>query len=199
MDSFEFNKMAGAVLGTAQLVFGLNEVKNVIYHAETPEKQGYAIEVAAEGGETGGGETAAESLGAMLAKADAAKGQTQAKACLACHTFEKGGPNKTGPDLWDVVERPIASSEGFQYSDGMKARSGEKWTYENLFAFLKAPGQVVPKTKMAFGGIKRDQSRADRLRRTRDALLPGGILQERGLGLVALLAAGYVALRSRTA
>jgi cytochrome c len=163
MDSFELNKMAGAVLGTALLVFGLNEVKNIIYHAETPEKQGYAIEVAAEGGETGGGETAAESLGAMLAKADVAKGQAQAKACVACHTFEKGGPNKTGPDLWDIVERPIAAHEGFQYSDGMKAKSGEKWTYENLFAFLKAPGQYIPKTKMAFGGVKRDQSRADLL------------------------------------
>jgi cytochrome c len=162
MDSFELNKMAGAVLGTALLVFGLNEVKNIIYHAHTPEKQGYAIEVTEETG-GGGGETVTESLGAMLAKADVAKGQAQSKACLACHTFEKGGPNKTGPDLWDVVERPIAAHEGFEYSDSMKAKSGDKWTYENLFAFLKAPGQYVPKTKMAFGGIKRDQSRADLL------------------------------------
>jgi cytochrome c len=161
IDSFEFNKMAGAVLGTALLVFGLNEVKNVVYHADTPEKPGYEIEVTEETG--GGGETKTESLGALLAKADVAKGQAQSKACLACHIFEKGGANKTGPDLWDIIDRPIAGHEGFEYSEGMKAKAADKWTYENLFAFLKAPGQYVPKTKMAFGGIKRDQSRADLL------------------------------------
>lgn len=164
MDSFVFNKYAGAFLGTALLVFGLGEVKNLVYHAKTPEKPGFAIEVAeaGTGGEaTGGGETAKESLGTLLAKADPAKGQAQAKACLACHVFEKGGPNKTGPDLWDVVERPIASHEGFAYSDDMKSHSGDKWTYENLNTFITNPKGLVPKTKMTFGGIKRDQARAD--------------------------------------
>lgn len=165
MDSFAFNKYAGAFLGTALLVFGLGEVKNAIYHAETPEKPGFVIEVAATGeGEPGGGETApTESLGARLAKADPAKGQAQAKACLACHVFEKGGPTKTGPDLWDVVDRPIAGHEGFAYSDDLKSHASDKWTFENLDKFITNPKGFAPKTKMTFGGIKRDQARADLL------------------------------------
>jgi len=165
MDSFVFNKFAGAFLGTALVVFGLGQVKSIIYHSATPEKPGFAIEVAEAGtGGTGGGETTpTESLGTLLAKADPVKGQAQAKACLACHVFEKGGPNKTGPDLWDVVERPIAAHEGFAYSDSMKEHSADKWTYENLNKFITNPKSFGPKIKMTFGGIKRDQARADLL------------------------------------
>jgi cytochrome c len=164
MDGFVFNKYAGAFLGTALVVFGLGELKNIIYHAEAPEKPGFAIEVTETGGGEAGAETApAESLGTLLAKADPAKGQAQAKACLACHVFEKGGPNKTGPDLWDVVDRPIAAHEGFAYSDDLKSHSGDKWTFENLNKFIQSPKGFAPKTKMTFGGIKRDQARADLL------------------------------------
>jgi cytochrome c len=163
--NMELNKIAGAVLGTALAVFGLNEASSIIYHSATPEKPGFAIEVAEAGtGDAGGGTTTpTESLGTLLAKADPAKGQAQAKACLACHVFDKGGANKTGPDLWDVVDRPIAAHEGFSYSDDMKTHSSDKWTYENLNKFITNPKGFVPKTKMTFGGIKRDQARADLL------------------------------------
>jgi cytochrome c len=101
------------------------------------------------------------SIGALLAAADATKGATEAKQCAACHDFTKGGPNKTGPALWDVVERPIASAAGFAYSEGAKSKSAEKWTYETLNAFLTKPKDVIQGTKMAFGGIKNDKKRAD--------------------------------------
>ena len=128
MDSFEFNKIAGAVLATALVVFGLKELSAAVYHSETPEKPGFAIEVAETGaaGETQVAAGPAASIGALLAAADPAKGAAGAKACAACHDFAKGGPNKTGPDLWDVVERGIASHEGFAYSEGMKARAARK-------------------------------------------------------------------------
>ena len=146
-------------------MLGLRILAGVIYHSENPEKPGFAVVVAeaATGGEAAGGEQpAAESLGALLAKADVAKGQTAVKACAACHDFSKGGPNKVGPNLWDVVERPRASHEGYNYSDPMASKKGEPWTYDNLFTFLKAPKDMVPGTKMAaFGGIKKDQARAD--------------------------------------
>ena len=164
MNSFEFNKIAGAVLGTALMVFGLQSLAGVVYHSETPEKPGFAIEVAeAAAGEAVEGEApaAAESLGVLLAKADVAKGKAGAKACAACHDFTKGGPNKVGPNLWDVVERPHGTHEGFAYSDGMMAKKGEPWTFDALNAFLKKPSAAIPGTKMAFGGVKKDQDRAN--------------------------------------
>jgi cytochrome c len=164
MDSFEFNKIAGAVLATALVVFGLKELSGIIYHSETPEKPGFVIEVA-EATETPSEAPAegvpAVSIGTLLASADPAKGLGAAKPCLACHDFKKGGPNKVGPNLWDIVERGIASHEGFSFSDGMKARTAEKWTYENIDAFLKNPKAAVKGTKMAFAGVKKDQVRAD--------------------------------------
>jgi cytochrome c len=164
MNSFEFNKMAGAVLGTALVVFGLKELAGAIYHSETPEKPGFMIEVAeaATGGEEAAGEPAAVvPLGTLLTTADASKGQAAVKACAACHDFTKGGPNKTGPNLWDIVGRNHAAIAGFPYSDAMKAKAAEPWTYEALFDFIHAPKVAMPGTKMTFGGIKKDQSRAD--------------------------------------
>jgi cytochrome c len=168
MDSFEFNKIAGAVLGTALAVFGLKELSGVIYHAEKPEKPGYLIETAeaATGGEAGGAAEAgaeAKPLAELLKTASAEKGAAQAKACAACHDVTKGGPNKQGPNLWDVVDRPHGVHEGFAYSDAMKAKSSELWTYEALDAFIANPKAAVPGTKMAFGGIKAADKRADLL------------------------------------
>ena len=163
MDSWEFNKTAGAVLGTALLVFGLAELRGIIYHAPAPAKPGYAIEVTETSKSEGesGGTAAKVSLGTLLASADPAKGQTIAKACQACHDFTKGGPNKVGPNLWGVVGRPIASHEGFAYSDSLKEHSGENWTFEHLNTFVHDPKSFAPKTKMAFSGVKPDQQRAD--------------------------------------
>ena len=166
MNSFEFNKMAGAVLGTALLAFGLNSLAGTVYHADKPEKPGFAIEVAeaSSGDGKGTGEAPPQvSLGTMLASADATKGQSVFKACAACHDSTQGGPNKTGPNLWGVVGRNHASHEGFAYSDAMKAKSGEAWTYEALNEFIKSPKTAVPGTKMAFGGIKKDGDRANLL------------------------------------
>jgi cytochrome c len=163
MNSFEFNKIAGAVLGTALVVFGLNELAAAVYHAEKPEKQGYKIEVAAvDAGEVAGGaETPAVSLGTLLASADATKGAGVFKNCAGCHDPAKGGSNKQGPNLWGIVGRNHASLSGYAYSEDMKAKASEPWTYEALNEFLKAPKAVFPKTKMAYGGVKKDQERAN--------------------------------------
>lgn len=167
MDSFEFNKIAGAVLGTALVVFGLNQLAGIVYGTDKPEKPGYAIEVAESGtggAEAGGGEQpAAVSLGTLLASADAAKGQAAAKACAACHDFSKGGPNKVGPNLWGVVGRPHASIAGFAYSEAMAAKKGEPWSYEALNEFVQNPKGAIPGTKMVFGGLKKDADRANLL------------------------------------
>jgi cytochrome c len=166
MDSFFFNKVAGAVLGTALTVFGLSELSGIIYHAEKPETPGFKIEVAeAEGGAAAGGgeEAPAQSLGTLLAAASAEKGAGEAKACAACHDFTKGGPNKVGPNLYGIVGANHAHIQGFQYSDAMAAKASEPWTYEALDAFIANPKGAIPGTKMAYGGMKSATKRADLL------------------------------------
>lgn len=163
MDSFEFNKIAGAVLGTLLLVLGLKNLSGVVFYNEAPEKPGFMIAAAeAQSGDAKPAEAAALApIAPLLAKADKTKGEAAAKACAACHDFTKGGPNKVGPNLWDVVERPIASVAGFSYSEALKADSGKTWTFEDLNAWIHAPATYAKGTKMSFGGLKKDEDRAN--------------------------------------
>jgi cytochrome c len=161
MDSFEFNKIAGAVLGTCLFTLALSITAGAIFTPEKPAKPGY--EVAVQEHPAGGGgaaPVAEEPIEKLLASADVAKGLNTAKACQACHTFDKGGPNRVGPNLWGVVGRPKASEAGFDYSGGMKGKGGT-WTIADLNAFLANPKGMVPGTKMTFNGLPRGNQRAD--------------------------------------
>ena len=99
----------------------------------------------------------------LLAAADPKAGEGAAKKCVACHTFESGEPNKVGPNLCGVVNRPIAAHEGYEYDDAMHAfaETAKTWTFENLNTFLHDPKGTVPGTKMAFPGLKDDKERAN--------------------------------------
>ena len=165
MDSFELNKIAGAVLGTCLFVMGVNIVSGVIFTPKKAGNAGYDLPAAEETAAAGAGAAAAqeEPLPVRLAKADPAKGQNAAKKCAACHDFTKGGPNKVGPNLWDIVLRNHAAHPDFAYSAELKAHAAEPWTYEALDAFIKAPKEAIPGTKMSYGGLKNDKSRADLL------------------------------------
>jgi cytochrome c len=96
---------------------------------------------------------------AMIGGADIAKGEKLVRACAACHTFDKGGADGTGPHLWNVMTRGVAQAGGFAYSAGMKAHGG-KWTYAELNHFLWKPKAVVADTKMNFIGLKKPEDRA---------------------------------------
>ena len=104
---------------------------------------------------------AAAPIGARLAKADAAAGQKTAAKCGACHSFDKGGPNKIGPNQWDVVGGPHAHKEDYSYSKAMAALHDKPWTYEALDEFIAGPRAAVPGTKMTFAGLKKPEERAD--------------------------------------
>jgi cytochrome c len=167
MDSFEYNKLIGAFLGTVFVVLSLGIVSDAIFAQPMPDKPGFAIQ-AAEGDEHGGGATEAaapaESVIPLLASANVEQGMAVFKKCQACHTGESGGANKVGPNLWGVVDRPVASHEGFSYSAAMKdfSQGGSvHWTYENLDHFLTSPKGLVKGTAMGFAGVKKTQERAD--------------------------------------
>ncbi len=156
------NKVAGWVLFTVLLIFGLNEISHVIYHAEAPEKPGMVVEVAQAS--TGGADAADEkevTIAQLMVGADAEKGQKVAKACVACHTFTKDGANKVGPNLWDIIGHPVAAKAGYSYSGALKEKASETWTYENLNAFILRPKAWSPGTKMTYGGLKNDGRRAN--------------------------------------
>ncbi|KAB1074855.1 c-type cytochrome [Methylobacterium planeticum] len=160
MDSFELNKVAGAVLGTLLFALGSGFVAELIYHSKPAGNAGY--ELPEPQAEAAGGAPAAkaEPIAVRLASANAGKGEGGTKACHACHSFDKGGPNKVGPGLWDVVERKKAGHEAYDYSAAMKEKGGS-WTYEDLDHFLEAPKTYVKGTKMAYAGISSPQERAN--------------------------------------
>ena len=162
MNSFELNKILGAILGTCLIVLALNIGASAIFAPEKPAKPGYDIAVKghAEGGAATATKEPEQPIETLLASASAEKGQATAKQCSACHTFEKGGPNRVGPNLWGIVDRPRASEAGFNYSAAMKAKGG-KWTYDELNKFLASPRGFIPGTAMSYAGIARDQQRAD--------------------------------------
>lgn len=166
MDSWEWNKIAGAVLGTLLFILVVRTVANALFDTPLPAKPGYAVEVPQEGQtQTAAAQPAAEPLpdfAAVLPTADLNHGKDVAGRCLQCHDESKGGPNKIGPNLWGVVDRARASHPGFSYSSAMSA-SHDPWTYDKLFVFLKAPQATVPGTKMSFAGLRSAQDRVDLL------------------------------------
>jgi cytochrome c len=171
MDSFELNKIAGALLFTALIILGLNSIADSLYAPKQPDKPGFVVEVADSGeGESAEAKAQPEakaeaSLASLLAEASVEAGQKVFKKCAACHTSNNGGKNKVGPNLYNIVDQKIASSAGFSYSSAMKSKAEtvSGWSFEALNAFLTKPKSYIPKTKMGFAGIKKPGDRANLL------------------------------------
>lgn len=162
MDSFELNKIIGAVLGTCLILLVTSFTASALFAPKMPEKPGFAI--AAKETEGGAKEAAAapsEPIEKLLQSASVEKGAAAAKVCAACHTFEKNGPNRVGPNLYGIVgDHKGEGRGGFNFSAAMKAKGGA-WTIEDLNQFIANPKAFVPGTAMGFAGVSRDTQRAD--------------------------------------
>ena len=163
MDSFELNKILGALLGTCLVLLAVHIASGAIFAPPIAAKPGYVIEVKQEqpGGKEGGPAPAQQvPFDTLLASASPQRGAQIARQCELCHNLGKGQGTKIGPDLYGVVGRDIASEPGFNYSAALKAKKG-KWTFDTLNPWIANPRADVPGTAMTFAGISNEKQRAD--------------------------------------
>ena len=163
MSNFENNKIFAAVLTAGITIMLTGFVADKIYPERDLEKDAVPIEGASNNAHGGSNvekkPELPESIIAYLADADISKGAKLSKACAACHSFDKGGPTKMGPNLWNIVNREKGSMAGFSYSKGLKEKGGV-WDYEALDQFLTKPRKYISDTKMGFAGMKKVKNRA---------------------------------------
>jgi len=156
----ENNKIFAAILVAGIVAMLSGFIANKFIHAEELEEDAYPIEVA-DAPVAGAPvvEAVAEPIADLMAAADIARGMKLAKACAACHSFDKGGPNKIGPNMWGVYNAAKGKKVGYAYSDALIAKGG-KWDVANLNSFLWKPKKYIKGTKMNYAGMKKPEDRA---------------------------------------
>jgi len=163
MDSFELNKIIAAILMVALLVIGIGKLSDIIFYVEKPKTPGYAVEAEQVVASTTqvSSETSEEKIDieALMAMGDIAHGEKVFKKCAACHSIVKGGANKIGPALYNVVGRKIGGVTDYKYSKAL-TEYGKEWNFEELNGFLIKPSKWIKGTKMAYAGLRKEKDRA---------------------------------------
>ena len=162
MNAYEFNKIAGWALSALLFIFGMKAMGEMT-GSHGPVKAGYTLPMPKEG--PGGGPVAAASfdfakVAEQLPKATADNGKEVFKLCTNCHTPEKGGPAKQGPNLYGIVGRDIGKDAGFPKYSRALAEKGGKWDWQMLAHYLYDPRGAIPGNQMAFAGVKDEQDLA---------------------------------------
>lgn len=165
------NKLFSAVLLAGVIATGSGFVADLLYKTDTLEEDSYVIAVEETSVDSGESQdpvdiTMWQEVNTALMAAQTgelapflASGEKLFKKCSACHTIAEGGPNKTGPNLWNTVNRPIASVADYAYSAALSAMQDRKWDFEQLNAFLTKPKVYAPGTKMSYAGLKKPSDR----------------------------------------
>ena len=162
MDSFELNKIIAAILMVALLVIGLGKIADSVFYVKKPKNPGYQVEV--ESQLTSNTSQAAEvvekiDIAAIMALGDVVSGEKIFKKCAACHSINKGGKNKIGPALYNVVGRAVGGVDDYKYSKTL-ASYNKDWTFEELNGFLQKPASYLKGTKMSYAGLRKEKDRA---------------------------------------
>ena len=158
MDSFEINKILAAILIVVMLVIGIDKLSDVIFHVDKPETPGYVVEIKQVSTASASTENKIDII-AMMTMGNVDSGKKLFKKCVACHSIVKGGKNKIGPALYNVVGRKVGGVVDYKYSKALIAYEKE-WTFEELNGFLIKPAKWIQGTKMAYAGLKKEEDRA---------------------------------------
>ncbi len=162
MDSFELNKIIAAILMVVLLIIGLGKIADGVFHVKKPQKLGYKVETENQPTSTtslASKVVAKIDIAALMAQGDAETGEVIFKKCAACHSINKGGRNKIGPALYNVVGRKVGSVDDYKYSKTL-ASYAKDWTFEELNGFLKKPSAYLKGTKMSYAGLRKEKERA---------------------------------------
>ena len=162
MDSFELNKIIAAILMVALLVIGLGKIADSVFHVEKPKNPGYQVEVESQLTSNTSQTVEVEEkvdIAAIMSLGDAESGEIIFKKCAACHSINKGGKNKIGPALYNVIGRTVGSVDDYKYSKTL-ASYGKDWTFEELNGYLQKPASYLKGTKMSFAGLRKEKDRA---------------------------------------
>ena len=162
MDSFEINKIIAAILMVALLVIGLEKFADSLFHVKMPKNPGYKVEVENQSVSNISQATKVVEkidIAVLMAMGDITSGKKIFKKCAACHSINKGGKNKIGPALYNVVGRAVGGVDDYKYSKTL-ASYGKDWTFEELNGFLQKPASYLKGTKMSYAGLRKEKDRA---------------------------------------
>ena len=159
MDSFEVNKIIAAVLVVFLVIFGIGKFSDLIFHVEKPNISAYKVETSTATTAQASDSVQAVDISALLAMGNVDHGKSVFKKCSACHSVKKGGKNKIGPALYNVLGRNVAALSDYKYSKALIAY-GKSWTFDEMNSFLIKPTSYIKGTKMAFAGLKKEKDRA---------------------------------------
>ena len=152
MDSFEINKIIAAIILVVVIIVGLDKISETIFYVKKPEKPGYEVEVVTASTTSKSSVTEIVDISKLMSMGDLEHVKKVFKKCAACHSINKGGNNKIGPKLWNVMFRPVGAVSDYKYSKAL-ANYKNEWSWEEMNGFLIKPSKWIANNKMGFAGL----------------------------------------------